>query len=84
MLDYLTIDDLPDTLKDVADAIGIDSFKDLVKFAGGGNLYIPNERSLTKPVRDKMIKESFRGNYRELSQRFGISEVQVRNIIKEI
>jgi len=53
----------------------------LVRLAAGGSLYIPNERSLTKPVRNKIIKESFRGSYRELSQRFGISEVQVRNIV---
>ena len=52
MLDYLTKDDLPEGVIDVVDVIGMDAFKSLVKFAGGGNLYIPNEASLVKGVRN--------------------------------
>ena len=40
MLNYLTKDDLPDGVVDIVDVIGMDAFKDLVKFAGGSNLYI--------------------------------------------
>ena len=46
MLDSLTRDDLPDGVMDIVDSIGIDAFKDLVRLAGGSNLYIPNEASL--------------------------------------
>ncbi len=81
MLDYLTKEDVPDTLKDVVDVIGMNCFKELVRLTGGSNLYIPNENSITKPVRNKIIKEAFNGNYKELSRKFGISEVQVRNIV---
>ena len=35
MLNYLTKDDLPDGVVDIVDVIGMDAFKDLVKFAGG-------------------------------------------------
>ena len=59
MLDYLTKDDLPDGVIDVVDVIGMDAFKSLVKFAGGSNLYIPNEASLVKSFRNKKIRESF-------------------------
>ena len=52
MLEYLTKDDLPEGVVDVVDAIGMDAFKSLVKFAGGGNLYIPNEASLVNGVRN--------------------------------
>ena len=81
MLDYLTKDDLPEGVIDVVDVIGMDAFKSLVKFAGGSNLYIPNESSLVKGVRNRMIRDSFDGDYRKVSRRFGISTAQVRNIV---
>ena len=42
VLDNLTRDDLPDSVMDIVDIIGIDAFKDLVRLAGGSNLYIVN------------------------------------------
>ena len=81
MLDSLTRDDLPDGVMDIVDSIGIDAFKDLVRLAGGSNLYIPNESSLVKSYRNKKIREEFNGDYKVISRKFGISEVQVRNII---
>ena len=81
MLDNLTRDDLPDGVMDIVDSIGLDAFKDLVRLAGGSNLYIPNEASLVKGVRNRMIRDSFDGDYRKVSRRFGISTAQVRNIV---
>ena len=83
MIDKLTIDDVPENLKSVAYAIGIDAFKSLIKCAGGTSVYLPSERCITKPVRDRVIRESFCGDYRELARRFGISEVRVRRIVGE-
>lgn len=81
MLECLTRDDLPESVMDIVDTIGIDAFKDLVRLAGGSNLYIPNENSITKEYRNKLIRESFEGDYKVIARRFGISEVQVRNIV---
>ena len=83
MIDKLTIDDLPENLKSVAYAIGIDAFRSLIKCAGGTSVYLPSERCITKPVRDRVIRESFCGDYREMAIRFGISEVRVRKIVGE-
>lgn len=83
MIDKLTIDDVPENLKSVAYAIGIDAFRSLIKCAGGTSVYLPSERCITKPVRDRVIRESFCGDYRELAKRFGISEVRVRKIVCE-
>ena len=83
MLEFLTENDVPDSIKDVVDVIGIDAFKDLVKLAGGSLLYIPNESNLVKPIINRMIKEEFKGSYKDISAKFGISEVQVRNIINK-
>ena len=84
MLEFLTVNDVPDSVKDVVDVIGIDAFKDLVKLAGGSLLYIPNESNLVKPIRNRMIKDEFRGNYRDISMKYGISEAQVRNIVNKV
>lgn len=81
MIDKLTIDDVPENLKSVAYAIGIDAFKSLIKCAGGTSVYLPSERCITKPVRDRVIRESFCGDYKEMARRFGISEVRVRRIV---
>ena len=81
MIDKLTIDDVPENLKSVAYAIGIDAFRSLIKCAGGTSVYLPSERCITKPVRDRVIRESFCGDYRELAKRCGISEVRVRRIV---
>ena len=83
MIDKLTIDDVPENLKSGAYAIGIDAFRSLIKCAGGTSIYLPSERCITKPVRDRVIRESFCGDYRELAKRFGISEVRVRRIVGE-
>ena len=83
MIDKLTIDDVPENLKSVACSIGIDAFRSLIKCAGGTSVYLPSERCITKPVRDRVIRESFCGDYKELARRFGISEVRVRRIVGE-
>ena len=83
MLEFLTENDVPDSVRDVVDVIGIDAFKGLVKLAGGSNLYIPNESNLVKPIRNRIIREEFNGSYRDISRKFGISEVQARNIINK-
>ena len=83
MINKLTIDDVPENLKSVACAIGIDAFRSLIKCAGGTSVYLPSERCITKPVRDRVIRESFCGDYKEMARRFGISEVRVRTIVGE-
>ena len=83
MLEYLTKSDVPNSVKDIVDVIGIDAFKDLVKLAGGSLVYIPNESNLVKPIRNRRIKEEFKGSYKDISMKYGISEVQVRNILNK-
>ena len=84
MLEFLTESDVPDSVKDVVDVIGIDAFKGLVKLAGGSLLYIPNESNLVKPIRNRMIRDEFKGSYRDISMKYGISEAQVRNIVNKV
>ena len=83
MINKLTIEDVPENLKSLAFSIGIDAFRNLIKTAGGTSVYLPSERCITKGVRNRLIRESFCGDYKELALKFGISEVMVRKIISE-
>lgn len=85
MISYLSKEDLPILLQDLVDLIGIESFIKLIKVYGGSSLYIPNENSVLKPIRNRLIKEHFNGNnYKQLAKEFKISEMQVRNIVNEM
>ena len=82
MINKLTIDDVPENLKSVACAIGIDAFRSLIKCAGGTSVYIPSERCIVKPIRDRVIRDCFRGDYMDMAIRFGISDISVRKIVR--
>ena len=82
MINYLTKEDVPEILQGLVDIMGIEAFIELIKQYGGSSLYIPNENSVLKPIRNRLIKEYFNGNnYKQLAKEFKISEMQVRNII---
>ncbi|MBQ8193430.1 MAG: DNA-binding protein [Bacilli bacterium] len=85
MIKYISKEDLPQVLQDLVDTIGIEAFKKLIENYGGSSLYIPNENSILKPIRNRLIKKHFNGNnYKELAKEFKISEMQVRNIINNV
>ncbi|MBP3930411.1 MAG: DNA-binding protein, partial [Peptostreptococcaceae bacterium] len=43
----------------------------------------PSKGAIVKKARNRVIKEEFDGgNFRELSCKFGISDIQVRKIVK--
>ena len=85
MIKYISKEDLPIVLQDLVDTIGIEAFKKLIENYGGSSLYIPNENSILKPIRNRLIKKHFNGNnYKELAKEFKISEMQVRNIFNNV
>lgn len=81
MIEELTLGDIPNSHKDIAKYIGIEPFKKLVELLGGSSLYIPKEASLTRPIRNRIIRERFNGDYKVLARKYNITEVQIRNIV---
>ena len=68
--------------RELAEIIGLDAYKKLIKNYGGNQLYIQQAASVMKGIRDKEINEKFNGgNYKELSREYGISEMTVRVIV---
>ena len=48
MLEEVTIKDIPESFRDIAEVIGIDAYKKLVRYVGGSTVYVPVEGCLTR------------------------------------
>lgn len=84
LLDKVQLDNLEEEQKTLAELIGMDAFRSLVRAFNGTSIYIPKIESLEKTVRDQLIKEEFDGgNYRELALKYGLTETWIRNIVLE-
>lgn len=83
MIEKLTIKEIPQNNQDLAQLIGIENFKKLVKYMGGSSIYIPKEQTLILSLRNKNIKKEFNGDIKILSRKYQISQSQIRNILKE-
>ena len=70
--------------RELADVIGLEAYKKLIRHYGGNQLYIQQVDSVLKDLRDKELNEKFDGsNYKELSREYGISEMTIRDIVAE-
>lgn len=84
MLDELKMEDIADEQqKALAELIGIENYKKLVEVYGGSSIYVYKRDSFLRTLRDKKIKEEFKGNYKELAQKYNLTEMAIRNIIGE-
>lgn len=85
LLDMLAIEDLTGNARDLAEVIGLDGFKRLVKAYGGtSNLYIPKADMLVIPVRDTLIRREYDGsNVQKLALKWGLTDRYVQEIVKE-
>lgn len=84
LLDKIQMENLDEEQKALAELIGLESFKKLVRAFNGTSVYVPKVESLEKAIRDGLIKEEFDGsNYRELALKYGLTETWIRNIVSE-
>lgn len=84
LLDEVKMENLDDEQKILAETVGIDAFKRLVRAFNGTSIYIPKIESLEKAIRDELIRAEFDGgNYKELALKFGLTETWIRNIVLE-
>ena len=84
MLDELKMEDIADEQqKALAELIGIENYKKLVEVYGGSSIYVYKRDSFLRTLRDKKIKEEFKGNYKELAQKYNLTEMAIRNIVGE-
>ena len=82
MLTELRIEDIADEQqRDLAEMIGLENYIRLVETYGGSSIYIYKQDSFVRLLRDKKIREEFRGDYRALAQKYNLSEMAIRNIV---
>ncbi len=83
ILDMLTIEDIPGEQRDIAETVGIEIYKELVKLFGGGRVYIMQIENVTRKKRDDLIRAEFNGyNKKELCRKYGIADTTLRAIVK--
>lgn len=85
LLDMLQMEDLSGSNLELAEVIGLDSFKNLVKTYGGINgLYVPKADRLVMPIRDTLIRREFNGvNARALATKWELTERYILEIAKD-
>ena len=82
-MEYIKLDDIPQELVGVASFMGIDKFIEFCNEYGGIAIYFPSKKTLFRNSRNREIINRYNGkNIKDLARAFEISEVQIRNIIR--
>ena len=82
MLNRVRSEDVPEGYRDLVDVIGLEAFKNLVRYMGGSMLYVPVEAKVTMNARNRIVRSAFKGDYKSLAASYNLSEVHVRRIIR--
>lgn len=79
----LTMDDIPDNHRPMAELIGLDKFILLCDYIKGDHLYLPQVDRVLAPVRNRNIRSECNGyNKRELARKYNLTIQQINNIMK--
>ena len=80
----ITLEDLQEQHREIAECIGLPGFLKLVKMFGGNGLYIPQMKEVVRLHVYRLIQKEFDGtNIRSLSKKYGVSESTVYNVVRE-
>lgn len=84
LLQAITMEDLWGDQVDLAELIGLENYRKLVKNYGGNSIRILQEATLIKEKRDDEIRSSFTGdNFIELSKKYRLSDRTIRSIVSK-
>lgn len=84
LLEKLTLEDLEEKYREIAQAVGLDGLKSLCDHFGGSSIYIPQRKQLLGNRRDIAIYREYDGtNIKQLATRYGVSEATVYNIVRD-
>ena len=85
--DYeLTLKDLPEGCRSLAEFMGMDRFLEFASIFAGETFYVPNLTQLRIDLRNEDIRSQYRNsehNVSQLSRKYRLSERQIRNIIRK-
>ena len=84
LLDELTLDDLDEEQRELADCIGLEAYKRLIVTYAGSSINVRMPDKLTIRQRNKKICAEFNGyNFFELSKKYQLTERQIRYIVAD-
>ena len=77
------IKDIPESMVNMVDIVGISKFMEITKIYGGTSVYIPLYKSIIRPARDREIIKKYNGfNEKQLAKMYKISVYNVKRIIQ--
>ena len=84
-IDNIQIDDLDGDQRQLAETIGIEAYRDLVKQYAGMHIYVPEHESFRAAQRNVQIRAEFDGyNFRALARKYGLTESSIRRIVDDM
>lgn len=76
-------EDVPVSLHNLIDIIGMDKFVEVARFYGGANLYIPMYKNLMIYDRNRKIVKEYNGKNGEIiRKKYDLSYAQMRHLLK--
>ncbi|MEG1311482.1 MAG: Mor transcription activator family protein [Romboutsia sp.] len=85
MYEDVRIEDIPEDLIVLVEFLGMDIFIKFCEKFGGNHFYLPNKKSILRCSRNREIRKKYNGiNGKELANKYGISEIYLRTIVKDI
>lgn len=85
VLGSIRLDDLEGDQRQLAETIGIEAYRELVKNYGGTHIYVPGHEGFYAVARNEQIRSEFDGyNFRALAQKYELTESSVRRIVEDI
>lgn len=77
-------EDIADRYRPIVDIIGVDAFVELSIYACGDELYFPKPENIVALARNRRVKKEYNGyNLKELAEKYNLTTVQIRNILKD-
>ncbi len=84
LLETLTMDDLEEQYRMIAQVVGLDGLRRLCDQFGGSSIYIPQRRKIIENRRETAIyREYDGGNIKQLAAKYEVSESTVYNIVRD-
>ena len=82
--DEITMEDLQEQHRELAERIGIDNLLRLADYCGGTQIYIPKRDEMLKIKKYRAIIEEFDGsNIKELAVKYNISKSTIYRILQD-
>ena len=78
------IKDIPESMINMVDIVGIRKFLEITKIYGGTSVYIPLYKSIIRPARNREIIKKYNGfNEKELAKMYNITVHNIKKIIQD-